>query len=358
MNYLLIRDTLFYILVPLIFVALITPFIKKVAIHVNALDIPNGRKVHTKPIPRLGGLAIVSGFLLGYILFGEPSLLMNSVLMGALVIVITGMVDDIKPISAKTKFLFQLIAVLIVVLYGNINISKITVFGYLIDFKLFTIPLTILFLLTCINCINLIDGLDGLSSGISAIYFLTVGIISLIMGRTGIYYVISLIMLGSTLGFLIHNFHPADIFLGDSGSMFLGYIIGIIALLGYKTVVLTSIVIPLLILAIPLLDVAFAIVRRKLKGESMAKPDKSHIHHQLLRMTSSQSKTVIIIYIVQLLFSAAAIIYMLHSPKIGYIVYGLLMVIVIVFMLKTDVVYDFEAKEKEIEAKIKKKTRK
>lgn len=358
MNYLLLKDSLFYILVPLVFVALITPIIKKVAVHVNAMDIPNGRKVHTKPIPRLGGLAIVSGFMLGYMLFGEPNVLMNSILMGSFVIVITGMVDDINPIPAKVKFFFQLVAVLIVVLYGNINISKLTVLGYLIDFKLFTIPLTILFLLTCINCINLIDGLDGLSSGISAIYFLTVGVISIIMGRTGIYYVISLVMLGSTLGFLIHNFHPADIFLGDSGSMFLGYIIGVIALLGYKTVVLTSIVIPLLILAIPLLDVIFAIIRRKLKGESMAKPDKSHIHHQLLRITSSQRKTVIIIYIVQLLFSVAAIIYMLHSPKIGYIVYGILMIIVIAFMLKTDVVYDFPSKEKEIEEKIKKKTRK
>ena len=262
MNYTILKDAIFYVLIPLIFVALVTPIMKKAAVHVNAMDIPNGRKVHSKPIPRLGGLAIVSGFLLGYMLFGEPSVLMNSILMGSFVIVITGMVDDINPLPAKIKFVFQLIAVLIVVLYGNINISKLTVLGYLIDFSWFTIPLTILFLLVCINCMNFIDGLDGLASGISAIYFLTVSIISLMMGRIGIYYVISLIMLGSTLGFLIHNFYPADIFLGDSGSMFLGYLIGIVALLGYKTVVLTSIVIPLLILAIPLLDVIFAILRR------------------------------------------------------------------------------------------------
>lgn len=355
MDYTMLKDSLFYVIIPLLFVALFTPVIKRVAVHINALDIPNNRKIHKKPIPRLGGLAIVSGFLLGYMLFGEPSVLMNSILIGSFIIVVTGMIDDIKPISAKVKFLFQFIAVLVVVLYGNINISKLTVFGYLIDFKWLTIPFTILFLLTCINCMNLIDGMDGLSSGISAIYFLTIGIISFVMGRFGIYYIISLILLGCTIGFLIHNFNPADIFLGDSGSMFLGYMVGVVALLGYKSVVLTSVVIPFLLLVIPVLDVAFAIVRRKLKGESIATPDASHIHHQILKRTLSQKKTVLIIYLVQILFSAAAVIYLLYSPKAGYIMYGILMVVVIIFVLTTDVVFDFPSKEKEIVDKIKKK---
>ena len=355
MDYTMLKDSLLYIIIPLLFVALFTPVIKKVAVHINALDIPDKRKIHKKPMPRLGGLAIVSGFLLGYMLFGEPSVLMNSILIGSFIIVVTGMIDDIKPISAKVKFLLQFIAVLVVVLYGNINISKLTVFGYLIDFKWLTIPFTILFLLTCINCMNLIDGMDGLSSGISAIYFLTIGVISFAMGRFGIYYIISLILLGCTIGFLIHNFNPADIFLGDSGSMFLGYMVGVVALLGYKSVVLTSIVIPFLILVIPLLDVIFAIIRRKLKGESIATPDASHIHHQILRRTSSQKKTVLIIYLVQILFSAAAVIYLLYSPKLGYIMYGILMVVVIIFVLTTDVIFDFPSKEKEIVEKIKKK---
>ena len=342
MNYLMLRESLFYIMIPLIFVVLFVPVVKKIARHINAMDIPNARKVHTKPIPRLGGLAIVGGFLLGYMLFGEPSVLMNSILIGSFIIVLTGVVDDINPISAKVKFLFQLIAVLVVVLYGDINISKLSVFGYLIDFKWLTIPFTILFLLTCINCMNFIDGLDGLASGISAIYFLTIGIISFVMGRFGIYYIISLVIVGCTLGFLVHNFHPADIFLGDSGSMFLGYMVGIVALLGYKSVVLTSIIIPFLILAIPLLDVVFAILRRKLKGESMATPDKCHIHHQILKRTSSQKRTVLIIYLVQILFSLAAIIYLLYSPKLGYIIYGFLMVVVIVFVLTTNVLFDFK----------------
>lgn len=344
MDYLMLRNSLFYIIIPLVFVALFVPIIKKTAIHVNALDIPNKRKVHKKPIPRLGGLAIVAGFLLGYMLFGEPSKLMNSILIGSFIIVITGMVDDIKPISAKVKFLFQALAVFVVVFYGKITISQLSVFGYLIDFKWLTIPFTILFLLTCINCMNFIDGLDGLASGICCIYFLTIGIISFVMGRFGIYYVISLIIVGCTLGFLIHNFHPADIFLGDSGSMFLGYMVGIVALLGYKSVVLTSIIIPFLILAIPLLDVVFAILRRKLKGESMTTPDKFHIHHQILNRTLSQRTTVLIIYLVQAMFSAAAVVYLLFSAKIGYILYGILMIIVIIFTLTTNVIYDFPKK--------------
>ncbi len=344
MDYLMLSYSAFYIMIPLLFVALFVPIIKKTAVHVNALDIPNQRKVHTKPIPRLGGLAIVAGFLLGYMLFGEPSVLMNSILIGSFIIVVTGIVDDINPIPAKVKFLFQTLAVLVVVFYGKISISQLTVFGLVIDFNWLTIPFTILFLLTCINCMNFIDGLDGLASGISCIYFLTIGVISFIMGRFGIYYVLSLVIVGCTLGFLIHNFNPADIFLGDSGSMFLGYMVGIVALLGYKSVVLTSIIIPFLILAIPLFDVIFAILRRKLKGESMATPDKFHIHHQILNRTLSQKTTVLIIYLVQILFSTAAVIYLLYSPKIGYIIYGFLMVLVIIFVLTTNVVFDFPKK--------------
>lgn len=355
MNMSLIKDSIFYVIIPLIFVALFTPIVKKIAIHVNALDIPNGRKVHTKPIPRLGGLAIVSGFFLGYMAFCQPSDLMNSIFIGTFIIVITGMIDDINPVPAKIKFLGQLAAVLVVVFYGGLTLSKLTIFGYLIDFKWFTIPLTLAFLLVCINCINLIDGLDGLAAGISGIYFLTVGIISILLGRIGIYYTISLIMLGCCLGFLIHNFNPASIFMGDSGSMFLGYIIGVVALLGYKSIVMTSLMIPLIILAIPLLDTVFAILRRKLKGESITKPDKCHIHHQLLKKNFSQKATVLIIYAVQGLFSFASIIYVLKDQKLGYIIYGLLILIVLFFVLTTDVIFDFPDKEKNFIEKMKKK---
>lgn len=262
-------------------VALLTPFIKKIAIHIGAVDIPNERKVHKKPMPRLGGVGIYLGFLLGYMLYGTPSALMNSILIGSFIIVLDGVVDDIKPLKASTKFIGQVVAACIVVFYGNIVMNDISAFGIYINFGVLSPIITIIFILGCINCMNLIDGLDGLAGGISSIFFLTIGIICALRGTFELSFILTFIMLGSTLGFLVHNFHPAKIFMGDSGSMFLGFIMAVITLLGFKNVMMSSIIIPLLILAIPILDTLFAIIRRTLKGESISKPDKFHIHHQL-----------------------------------------------------------------------------
>ena len=324
-----------------LFVMLITPFIIKVANHVGALDIPNKRKVHTVPIPRLGGVGIFLGFLLGYMIYGTPSAIMNSVLIGSFIIVLTGVVDDIKPLDAKTKFIGQLIASLIIVFYGHLLINNLSAFNINIDFDWYiSYPLTIFFILGCINCMNLIDGLDGLSSGLSAIYFLTIGIIACFKGNIGLDLVITFVMLGSVLGFLVHNFHPATIFAGDSGSMFMGFIIAVVALLGFKNVTLTSLIIPLFILAIPICDTVFAIIRRLLKGESISTPDKFHIHHQLLNRNFSQTETVLIIYLVDLLFAAASIVYFLKDRILGYIIYGILLVIVSIFIMKTNVIFE------------------
>ncbi len=328
------------IITTFLFVAILIPFIKKIAIHVGALDIPNKRKVHSKPMPRLGGLAIFLGFLFGYMLFGEPSSTMNSILIGSFIIVLTGAIDDIKPLKASVKFAAQLMAAIVVTCYGKLLIQDITAFGFYLDLGLFAYPITIFFILGCLNCINLIDGLDGLAAGISSIYFATIGIISIIMGKTGLDFVLTFIMLGSVLGFLVHNFHPASIFAGDSGSLFMGFMIAVIALLGFKSVTLTSLIIPLLILAIPILDTVFAIIRRLLKGEKISKPDKSHLHHQLLNKNFSHRTTVLIIYAIDILFAAASIIYALHDQKLGYIIYAILTIIVVVFVLKTDIIVD------------------
>ena len=333
------------------FVALIVPFIKKIAIHVGALDIPNKRKVHSKPMPRLGGLAIFFGFLLGYMIFGEPSSTMNSVLIGSFIIVLIGAIDDIKPLKASVKFIAQLAAACVVTIYGGLLIQDVSAFGFYIDFGIFAYPITIFFILGCLNCINLIDGLDGLCAGISAIYFATIGIISIIMGKLGLEFVLTFIMLGSVLGFLVHNFHPASIFAGDSGSLFMGFMIAVIALLGFKSVTLTSLIIPVLILAIPILDTVFAIIRRLLKGEKISKPDKSHLHHQLLNKHFSHLTTVLIIYGISILFSAASIVYVLHDQKLGYILYAILTIIVLTFVLKTDIVVDTHALAEKIHKK-------
>ena len=325
-------------------VACLIPIIKKIAAHVGALDIPNERKVHTKPMPRLGGLGIYLGFLIGYMIFGEPSAIMNSILIGSFIIVITGVIDDIKPLKASYKFLGQLLSALIITFYGNIVMHELTAFGMVINFGILAYPITVFFILGCINCINLIDGLDGLAAGISSIYFITIGIIATIQGKLGLDCVLTFIMLGSTLGFLVHNFNPASIFMGDSGSMFLGFIIAVIALLGFKNVTMTSLIIPLLILAIPILDTVFAILRRLIKGESISKPDKFHIHHQFLNRNFSQRATVLIIYLINMLFAIASIVYFLKDRTLGYIIYFILTLLVVLFVLKTNIVYEHKGR--------------
>jgi UDP-GlcNAc:undecaprenyl-phosphate GlcNAc-1-phosphate transferase len=187
-----------------LFSALTIPFVKKVAEHVNALDIPNERKVHKKPMPRLGGLAIYFAFLFGYMLFGQISVQMISVLIGSFIIVLTGMVDDIKPVDAKVKFLFQLLASMVVVFYGQILLKDISAFGIYINFGILAYPITLLFILGCVNCMNFIDGLDGLAGGISSIFFITVGIITFIRGEFGLSFELTFLLLGATLGFLLH----------------------------------------------------------------------------------------------------------------------------------------------------------
>ena len=337
-----IEYSLLIVGVCLLIVALIIPFVKKIALHINALDITDARKVHTKPIPRLGGLGIFIGFLMGYMIFGQSTIQMNSILIGSFIIVLTGMIDDIKPISAKSKLLGQIFASSVIVFYGNILLSNVTIWGLNIDFGVFAYPVTILFIVACTNVINLIDGLDGLSGGISSIFYLSTIILCFFQGRfMELEFVLALIMLGSTLGFLVHNFHPAKIFAGDSGALFMGFTIAVISLLGFKTTAITSVFIPLMILAVPILDTSFAIIRRILKHQSISTPDKQHFHHQLLKMKFSHRNTVLFIYLITALFSTASILYTLNDTRdvfIGRIIYGLLMIGVLFIAFKTDII--------------------
>ena len=322
---------------------ILTPIIKLIAIHVNAMDIPNKRKIHNKPMPRLGGLAIFLAFMLGYMLYARESTVMLSILMGGFLIVLCGMIDDINPLRARYKFIVQLFAAATVCIYGNIILNEITIFGLNLYF---TAPwaqiITIIFIVAVMNIINLIDGLDGLASGISTIYFITIAIIAFILNqRGGLDVILSLIMAGATLGFLVHNFPPASIFLGDTGSYFLGYIISIIALLGYKATTLTSIVIPLAILAIPIFDTASAIIRRLLKHKNpFTNPDREHLHHQLLKMKFSPRVTILIIYSITILFSIVSILFVLHNQKVSILIYVILMIILLIIVMKTDILFE------------------
>ena len=327
---------------------LLVPFVKKIANHVGAMDIPNARKVHKEPMPRMGGLAIFGAFLLGYMLFARTSVQMLSVLIGGFIIVLIGIFDDIKPVSAKVKFLLQAVAASVVVFYGGIVLNSFDLFG--IAFNL-PVPInyiiTILFILGITNAINLIDGLDGLAAGVSSIYFATIAFIAFIVNRNqGLDTMLSLIMLGSTLGFLWHNFNPAKIFMGDTGSLFLGFTISIIALLGFKAATVTSLIVPLLILAIPIFDTGLAILRRTLKGESIGTPDKEHFHHQLLKMKFSVRSTVLVIYGIDILFASVSVFYALGNAKIALLIYVILMILLLFLVLKTDILFQHKKEEK------------
>lgn len=324
-----------------IFSFLITFYIKKIAKHIGAMDIPNKRKVHKVPMPRLGGLGIFLTFLFGYMLFGVQSTQMNAILIGAFIIIIVGVIDDIRPLGAKTKLLGQTIAAIIVLFYGGIILDKITIGNLYINFGLLSYPLTILFIVGCINIINLIDGLDGLSTGTCSIFYITIGIIAFMKASFGGLDVsLAFIMLGASLGFLVHNFYPAKIFSGDSGSMFQGFMIATISLLGFKTVSMTSFFIPILLLGIPILDTIFAIIRRTIKKEPIYMPDKKHLHHQLLNLGLSHKNTVLAIYAMNLLFAFASIIYALNDKKLGMIIYIVILLLIIFIITKTSIIAD------------------
>ena len=346
--------------VTFIFTALIMPLMVKFANHIGAIDIPRTRHIHKKPMPKLGGLGIFFGFLFGYMLFGINSIQMNSVLIGSFIIIIIGLLDDIKPIKGNQKLLGQIIAASIIVFYGKILLSNVTMFGFNFEFGIFKYPITLLFIISCINIINLIDGMDGLSGGISSIFFITIGIICFFQGKLdSLAAIITFIMLGATLGFLLHNFYPAKIFAGDTGSMFMGFIISIVALLGFKGTTLTSFIAPILILAIPILDTLFAIIRRILKRQPIFAADKDHMHHQFLKMNFSQRTTVLIVYGINILFSLASIFYILKDPEKGRIIYIILFLLVLWFVLNTDIISNkMSSKVKDIESKVMHKRRK
>lgn len=330
------------ILVTFVTSLLLTPIVKKIALHVGALDIPdNNRKVHKRVMPRLGGLAMFFAFLYGYILFAPKTTQMLSVLIGAFILIIVGIVDDIKPLPVLPKLIGQILAASIVVLYGHFTIDIIQIFGRTLEFGIFSYPLAIFFIVAIINSINFADGLDGLAAGTSTIYFIAVAVLAYIMNRLGgLDVILCLIMIGACLGFLVFNYPPASIFMGDTGSMFLGFIISIISLLGFKTATITSLIIPLLLLFVPILDTALAMLRRTLKGESIGKADRQHLHHQLLKRTESTKHSVLIMYTINVLFAIVSVLYTIGDKKKSMIVYIVLLLLFVILVLKTDILFE------------------
>ncbi|WP_121616726.1 glycosyltransferase family 4 protein [Virgibacillus halodenitrificans] len=284
-----------------------TPVIKAISLKFNIIDNPNYRRVNQQIMPSMGGLAIILGFLAGYIYLWPETSNNLFILLGIIIIAVTGIIDDKFSLPAKYKFLGQCLAAYIATTLGfQINFITMPFLGE-VNFGLLSVPITMFWIVGIINAINFIDGLDGLASGVSIIA-VSAMLIMAITNSDFFAVSLSVVLIGSSLGFLTFNKYPAKIFMGDTGSMFLGYIISLISISGlFKSLTVFSIIIPVLILGVPIFDTSFAIVRRLLKGQKPYSPDKSHLHHHLLRMGFNHRFSVYIIYTISIFFAITAV---------------------------------------------------
>jgi len=310
----IVHDWLLYIVafaVSFGIVLFLTPWAKKVSIKLGAIDKPKPRGMHKEPIPRLGGIAIVIGFMAT---MGIAAIFMDDLrtlqfigfLIGAAIIVGLGMLDDIYNLKAGIKFLVQIAAALVVVFTG----TQIDFIGWPLEnaLDMLSIPLTILWIVGMVNAVNFIDGLDGLAAGVTSIasVFLT---ILCIMTGSPLAVVFAAALAGSCLGFLPRNFNPADVIMGDTGATFLGFVLAVSSIIGvYKSYALLSVVIMAFALALPIFDTIIVAFRRILSGKAPWKPDRGHLHHKLIDRGFSHPQTVVILYIVSIVSGGIAIL--------------------------------------------------
>lgn len=281
----------------------------------GAMDAPNARKVHTKPIPRIGGLGIYAGFMAAVVfvavkfgLDGEQLKETIGLIVSGSLIVALGLADDYKNLPAKIKLLGQICAAAVLVVGFGVRIDFVTdPFGDYIYLEWFAIPATMFWLVGLTNTVNLIDGLDGLAAGVAAIASFTILLIALEQNFI-LVAVLTAALAGAAVGFLKYNFHPAEIFMGDTGSMFLGFMLAGISVTGaVKSVATIALIVPIFALGLPILDTTFAIVRRLRGGVPIFKPDKGHLHHRLLSVGFTQRQAVLLMYVISALFGLSAI---------------------------------------------------
>lgn len=315
------------------FIALISTFlltfpVKKFAIKFNIVDLPDKRKIHVKATPRIGGLAIFLGAALGLLYLQPEHIHLFEISLGALVIVLTGLLDDRYDIRPVIKLSGQLIAASFLISSGLI-IERITLpFIGMIDLGVFSVLITILWVVGITNAINLIDGLDGLATGVSTIALLSMFVMALVDMQIFAAY-LAIVLIGANLGFLYHNFYPAKIYMGDTGSNFLGYMIAVISMLGlFKNIALFSFIIPVIVLAVPIFDTLFAIIRRAWNKQKIMKPDNKHIHYQLLRVGFTHRQSVLIMYAFSLLFGILAILFSEASLVVSLLVTFIVLVLI------------------------------
>ncbi|GAA0121282.1 MAG: undecaprenyl/decaprenyl-phosphate alpha-N-acetylglucosaminyl 1-phosphate transferase [Clostridium argentinense] len=300
-----------------------TPLVIKLAIKLNAIDVPNDpRRIHKKPTPRMGGVAIYIAFVIGVVLnMSNFSIQDLGLLIGATVIVIGGMIDDVKDLRPRYKLVFQIVAAVILIVFGlkiTLVTNPLNSGGSFLNLGLLGIPLTIIWVIGITNAFNLIDGVDGLAAGVGFISSVTLFIVSVINGRGDAAF-LTAILSGAIIGFLPYNFNPARIFMGDTGSQLLGFLLAAISIDGaIKSATALVIAVPLLALGLPIYDTLFAMIRRKVNGKPIMQADKGHLHHRLLGLGLTQRQVVLIMYLISAILGGIAIIAMQISSKKAY----------------------------------------
>ena len=292
---------------------MMTPVVRTFAYKVGAIDVPrDGRRMHKKPVPRLGGLAIFIGFMVSTLLFVPITPEMRSILLGAVVIVILGVIDDSLALPALFKFVVQIGAALIPALNGvsiyafsNPNVFSENLYWVLGRLSL---PFTVLWIVAITNSVNLIDGLDGLANGVSTISATTMLVIALLLDETEVSIVLAALV-GACVGFMPYNLNPAKMFMGDTGATFLGYILATMSIQGlFKYYAVISFVVPFLILGLPIFDTSFAFIRRLAHGQNPMQADRGHIHHRLIDMGLNQKQAVATLYVISAILGLSAVV--------------------------------------------------
>lgn len=299
----------------IIIALILTPIFKIISVQTGLVDKPNARRINKVPMPTAGGLSIFVTFtisVLGLFHYVIPADYILPILWGGLVIVITGVLDDRFELSPKQKSLGILLAALIIYFFvpeARMESLTIPLIGQ-IHLGWLHFPFTLLWIYALTNAVNLIDGLDGLAAGVSLIGLITIGIIGYFFLHESTIYVSLVIfcLVACIIGFLPYNFYPAKIYLGDTGALFLGFMIAVLSLQGLKNATFISLVTPFIILAVPVTDTFFAIIRRKASGKSISSADKRHLHHQLMSIGFSHPGAVLTIYAIALIFSATALL--------------------------------------------------
>ena len=314
----------------------LTPIVKRISLATGICDEPDHRKIHPEPIQSIGGVAIYLSFVLAILFMSKIDRMFQGILCGGTILVIIGLIDDIRGVNPYVKLIGQILAASVTVAFG-INIEFITnPFGGLVFLGILSVPITILWIVGIINAVNLIDGMDGLAAGVSSISAMTLFIVAVITNEWNSA-LIAIALMGSALGFLRYNFNPAKIFMGDTGSMFLGYMLATASIAGVlKSATTVALAVPILALGIPIYDTGTSIYRRIKQGKHIFTPDNGHLHHRLMMNGLSHKNVVLTIYYANILLGVCALIISLVNgiTAIQVLLLIIILIITAIFVLK------------------------